>query len=211
MLKIILIVLGIIVIASVGYGLYHRHLLKTQNDADMDKYRKTKIVFDKNLGKVLVVYYSRTANTKKIAEIIKEKTNADIYEIEPEGNYYDGLLKTLFWSYKQIKSKKYPKIKNAPPDLTPYDLIFVGSPVWGYTVSPPVLSFLQSAELSGKTIAPFAAYDGNAGTFFEDFSANAKKAKVLKGLTVYRVLKESDDALDSKISDFLNNIDIRDF
>ena len=148
MLKIILSVFGIIVIAAGGYRLYHSHLLKAKNDGEMEKYRKEKIAFGGNFGKTLVVYYSKSGNTKKIAELIKEKTNADIYEIELYGSYYGGFVKTLVSAYRQIKNKEYPKIKNKWPNLTPYDLIFVGSPVWGYTVSPPVLSFLQNADLS---------------------------------------------------------------
>jgi flavodoxin len=211
MLKIILIVLCIAAIGAGGYGIYHSHTLTVKNDAEMEKYRKGKISFDKNFGKTLVVYYSKSGNTKKLAELIKEKTKADIYEIELDGNYYGGFLKTLIADYKQIKTKEYPKIKNELPDLSSYDLIFVGSPVWGYTVAPPVLSFLQSADLSGKTVVPFASYGGNAGTFFEDFAANAKNAQTLKGFAVFNVLKESQDALENKVSDFLNNLEAKNY
>jgi flavodoxin len=208
MLKIVLIAFGAIVIIAGGYGVYHSRSLKVKNDAEMEKYRKGEIIFDKDFGRVLVVYYSKSGNTKKIAEIIKEKTNGDIYEIELDGNYYDGFVKTVAEAGRQAKTKKYPKIKNALPDFTAYDLIFIGSPVWSYTVTPPVLSFLQSADLSGKTVIPFAAFEGNAGSFFKDFKDNAAGAKVLEGFTVFSALKENRTALENKIMDFLNGIGI---
>ncbi|MDR1195183.1 MAG: NAD(P)H-dependent oxidoreductase [Endomicrobium sp.] len=208
MLKAVLIVLGIIIIIACGYGVYHSRLLKAKNNAEMEKYRKGQIVLDKNFGRVLVVYYSKSGNTKKVAEIIKEKTNGDIYEIEIDVNYSNGFVKTAIEARKQTKTKKYPELKNALPDFTAYDLIFIGSPVWSYTVTPPVLSFLQSADLSGKTVVPFAAFEGNAGNFFKDFKDNAGNAKVLDGFTVFSALKENQTALENKITDFLNGIDI---
>ena len=54
-----------------------------------------------------------------------------------------------------------PALKSKPENLGKYDIIFVGSPCWWYTIAPPVATFLSSYDLSGKTIAPFMTHEGS--------------------------------------------------
>ncbi|MDR1941057.1 MAG: hypothetical protein LBQ47_01870 [Endomicrobium sp.] len=208
MSKIILAVLIIAVLAA-GYGIYHMQRLKAQNDSEMSKYRSGDISFEKDLGRVLVVYYSKSGKTKKLAEKIKEKTNADIFEIEPEPQYSSNYLKFIMSLIIQNRTGKYPKLKGKIPDFEQYDLIFAGSPVWNYTVAPPLISFLKESEFKAKTVVPFASYGGNAGDFFKDFKKNAKNAYVLDGFVFFKTLKESDKAVDNKVSDILNRLDFQ--
>jgi flavodoxin len=205
MIRSILFVVLLIAILSGGYYFYHMSALSKANDKEMEKYKNESLTLNKNLGKVLVVYYSHSGNAEKIAEIIKEKTNADIYKIELEENY-PNMLKLAMQARKQQKSGIYPKLKNELPDFTLYDMIFIGGPVWNWTVTPPVLSFLSQADFKGKTVIPFVTHGGNPGKYFEVFNANAKNATIGKSIGFYNVLKENPVALDNKIIDWLNSL-----
>ena len=102
------------------------------------------IVYSNNLGKVLVVYYSLSGKTKEIAENIAHKTNADLFEIKTTDKLNTN-AKFYLEIKKQLKSKKYPLLEENIPDFSKYDTVFVGFPVWWYTIATPVLSFLEKA------------------------------------------------------------------
>lgn len=163
---------------------------------------------NQDFGKILVIYYSLSGNTRAIALTIKEKTNADIYEIKTE-NEYPGSPMIYITAKKQMNPKNYPKLKNGNiPDINKYDLIFIGGPVWWYTVPAPILSFLSQTDFKGKTVVSFATHGGNYGKFFEDFESKIKNAKVIRGQEFKKVLKTDKNLLDKKISDWLKNLKI---
>lgn len=164
-------------------------------------------VVKKDFGKVLVVYYSLSGNTRNIAMRIKEKTNADIYEIKTVKEYSSSPM-IYITAKKQMNPKNYPELKEKLPDFSRYDLIFVGSPVWWYTIAAPVLSFLSQADFKGKTVVSFTTHGGNYGSFFEDFDKKAKNAKVIKGMEFKKVLKEKEITLNNKVTNWLNNLKI---
>ena len=170
-------------------------------------YAEENNVTKKDFGKVLVVYYSLNGNTRNIAMRIKEKTNADIYEIKTVRKYSSSPM-IYITAKKEMNPKNYPDLKEKLPDFSQYDLIFVGSPVWWYTVASPVLSFLSQADFKEKTVVSFATHGGNYGSFFEDFEKKAKNANVIKGKDFKKVLKENEIILNNKISNWLNNLNI---
>jgi flavodoxin len=136
--------------------------------------------------KVLVVYYSLTGNTKSIAEIIREKTGGDVFEIETVKNYpadYSGIIEE---AKKELETGELPALKKSPPDMSSYDLILVGSPVWWYTVSTPVMRFLTQADFAGRKVSAFCTHEGGVGKFFPHFKEQAKNAIVLEGLDLYK-------------------------
>ncbi len=158
-----------------------------------------------DFGKVLVVYYSLSGNTKNIAMRIKEKTNADVYEIKTAEKYPPAPI-LYITAKKQINPKNYPQLQDKMPDFEKYDLIFVGSPVWWYTAAAPVLSFLSQADFKGKTVVPFATHGGNYGSFFEDFAKKAKNAVIINGKDFKKVKKEKEDSLNDKITVWLKSL-----
>ena len=110
--------------------------------------------------KTLIVYYSYTGNTKKIANAIKNNLNCDILEVTPKipfSNDYDDVVAE--YQNNSIKDKSI-EINDIGIDLKEYDKIIIGSPVWWYTICPVITSFLKKYDLSGKKIYPFAT---NAG------------------------------------------------
>jgi flavodoxin len=135
---------------------------------------------------VLVIYYSLTGNTKNIAEMIREKTGGDAFEIETVKKYpadYSGIIAE---AKRELETGELPALKKSPPDMSSYDLILVGSPVWWYTVSTPVMSFLKQADFAGKKVSAFCTHEGGVGKFSPHFKEQAQNAIVLEGLDFYK-------------------------
>ncbi|HTY21713.1 MAG TPA: flavodoxin [Desulfomonilaceae bacterium] len=140
----------------------------------------------KDANRVLVLYYSLTGNTKSIAEMIREKTGGDVFEIETVKDYLAAYSEIIEEAKRELETGELPALKKGPPDMSSYDLISVGSPVWWYTVSTPVMSFLRLADFAGKKVSAFCTHEGGIGKFFPHFKEQAKNAVVLEGLDLYK-------------------------
>jgi flavodoxin len=179
----------------------HLCLTYFKNVKEMSQYKEA-AAQTKSLGKVLVVYYSLSGHTRNIAEKIKDKTNADIYEIKLKEKVsslsaYASLIK---------RSKSFTELDGQYPDFNAYDLIFVGSPVWSYTVAVPVLSFLEQADFRGKKVVPFSTQGSNVGNFERDFKAKVKNAVILRYEKFNNISKKYDKAVETKISQWINGL-----
>lgn len=110
-------------------------------------------------NKVLIVYLTRTNNTKAVAEMIHDKVGGDLAAIESATPYSENYQKNVDEVAAQNDKGILPPLKTKI-DISKYDIIFVGFPTWGMQVPPPVKTFLNENNWSGKTIAPF---NTNAG------------------------------------------------
>lgn len=112
-------------------------------------------------GKTLVVYFSATGSTKRVAEIIAKQLGADIFEIEPENPYTDDDLNYRNGSSRvslehEDEAKRVVALKKDTPDnWQDYDTVFVGYPVWWGISAWPTDSFVQKNSFEGKTVVPF--------------------------------------------------------
>ena len=109
-------------------------------------------------GGVIVVYFSRTGHTKPLAEYIKEELDADIYEIEAKVPYTDDDIKYYTdcrADREQADPSARPEIAGELPDLSGYDTVFLGYPIWHGQAPKIVYTFLESIDLGGKTVIPF--------------------------------------------------------
>lgn len=192
------------IIGLVGGGI-HLYRVSQKNKKEMAQYGGEDIAVNKKLGKVLVVYYSLSGHTKDIAERLQNKTGADLYEIKTAEEIKAN---PLFYAKvkQQLKNGDYPKLAGEMPDFAKYDLVFVGSPVWWYTVSTPVLSFLQDADFKGKKVVPFSTQGSNYGTFFEDFAHQAKNAEIMPSENFNNLPEKYDVQVDNKIAQWLNKL-----
>lgn len=124
--------------------------------------------------KVLVVYFSATGTTRQVAELLVDAANADLCEIEPVQQYTAA---DLNWHNPQSRSSvemndslSRPAIKAPSVDISKYDCIYLGYPIWWDLAPRAVYSFIESHNLKGKTIIPFATSGGSAiGTSVADF------------------------------------------
>lgn len=153
--------------------------------------------------KILVAYFSWGGNTKIIAEKIHAQTGGDIFRIEPVTPYPDDYQTTAYGIAKEQKEKNiHPPIKNT--DVSSYDVIFVGTPAWWYTMAPPVKTFLEQNNFEGKIIIPFITHGGGGSyTIDKDMSKLAKKAKVLSPYVTYG---KGGTNTDKEIAEWLNKL-----
>ena len=135
--------------------------------------------------KPLVVYFTRSGNTKQVAEMIKNNTGADIVEIETVESYpsdYDELTKV---AKQQQQDNVRPLIKTKIANLDDYGIIFLGFPNWWSSMPMPVYTFVEQNGLNGRTIAPFVTHGGGQlGHSIEDLKKLVPESKVLKPFSV---------------------------
>ena len=197
------IIVALIVIGAIA-GLIHLYRVSRKNKKEMAQYTGKSAEVTNSLGKVLVVYYSLTGRTKGIAKRIAAKTGADLFEIKTKEQYPGG-VKLYTTSKKEIKTKQYPAVESFP-DTAAYDVIFVGAPAWWFTVAPPVFTVLEKVDFLGKKVVPFSTQESVVGTFFEDFAAAAKNARILQHESFNNMGKKYDEQLDAKIADWINGL-----
>ncbi|WP_410528511.1 flavodoxin [Sphingobacterium mizutaii] len=130
----------------------------------------------------MIVYLSRTKNTKVLAEIIQQKTAGRIVEIEIETPYPEHYQTMVDQVAEENRTGYLPPLKTNIQDLESYDIIFVGFPTWGMQLPPPMKSFLSTYDLKGKTIIPFNTNAGyGMGTSIETIKQLAPNSKVIEG------------------------------
>lgn len=153
--------------------------------------------------KVLVAYFSWSGNTKSVAEKIHSQVGGDIFKIEPVTPYPSDYNETAYGIAKEQKDKGiHPPIKNT--DVSSYDVIFVGTPAWWYTMAPPVMTFLSENNFEGKTIVPFVTHGGGGGyTIDKDMANLAKGAKVLSPFVVYG---KGGASVDKDLAEWINKL-----
>ena len=160
----------------------------------------------KDTNRVLVIYYSLTGNTKSIAETIQNKTGGDLLEIETVKDYPAAYSEITEEAKSELETGELPALKKSPPDMSSYDLILVGSPVWWYTVSTPVMSFLKQADFAAKIVSVFCTHEGGIGKFFSHFKEQAKNADVLEGLDLFKPRQAREGEVDKALDSWLSNL-----
>lgn len=116
-------------------------------------------------AKQLIAYFSATGTTQGVAEEIQRLTGADIYRIEPSEPYAENPYNDSDRIQNEAYNDLRPGVANLPESLDDYDVIFVGSPIWWHYPAMVVCTFLESYDLSGKTVVPFFTYA--ATTYFQ--------------------------------------------
>lgn len=115
-----------------------------------------------DLGNVLVVYYSATGNTERVANSIAEATGGDLFEIEPTEPYTDD---DLNWNdessrvsreYEDESLRDVPLVNTTVDGWDDYDTVFIGYPIWWGIAAWPVDGFVEANDFSDKTVIPFA-------------------------------------------------------
>ncbi|WDF45585.1 flavodoxin [Chryseobacterium sp. KACC 21268] len=135
--------------------------------------------------KVLIVYLSRTKNTKTIAEIIQKNVGGDLVELELQNPYPENYKAIVDQVSKENESGFLPPLKTKIENIEKYDVVFIGFPTWGMKLPPPMKSFLKQYDLKGKTIIPFNTNAGyGVGSSFNTVKELSPESKVLEGFTM---------------------------
>lgn len=131
------------------------------------------------MRKILIVYYSwSNGNTKQIAEMLQEKTDADIVRIDTVEPYKGSYNDVVNQGQEEVNSGYKPQIQklNVHPD--DYDVIAIGTPTWWYTMAPAVRTFIEKYNFEGKTVIPFMTNGGWAGHVIKDMADACKGAEI---------------------------------
>jgi flavodoxin len=156
--------------------------------------------------KMLIIYYSFSGNTKYIAEKIREKTGGDVFEIETVKTYPSEYSALTEEAKRELQEGDLPALKKGPPDMSSYDLILVGGPVWWYTVATPVMSLLKQADFKGKRVSAFCTHEGGIGKYFPHFKEQAKNAVVLEGIDLYKPKQAGKGEVDKALDGWLGKL-----
>ncbi len=161
-------------------------------------------------NKILVVYYSLSGTTEGIAKRLQEKTGGDLYKIETVKTYSDNMQAVSDEAKQERESGNLPELSGDLPDVSSYDLILIGGPVWSSTLASPLMSFLKEVDLTGKTVAPFWTDAGNPGDYAADFESLAVGAQLRNGLGLSSVSSYEETALNQELDSWLAGLGIVD-
>lgn len=143
------------------------------------------------MSRKLVAYFSASGVTGRVAELLAETIGADLFSIEPEIPYTKA---DLDWMDKKSRSSvemnnpsSRPTIARKRDNMDEYDIIYVGFPIWWYVAPTIINTFLESYDMTGKTIIPFATSGGSGmGKTNEKLMPSCEGARLLEG----KVFKE---------------------
>ena len=169
--------------------------------------------------KILIVYLSRTNNTKTIAEFIHKNVGGTLIALELEKPYPENYRATVEQVVKENETGYLPPLKTKIDSIEKYNIVFVGFPTWGMKLPPPMKSFLNQYDLSGKTVIPFNTNAGyGVGNGFQTVKELCPDSKVLEGFEikggierdgVYFVIKdEKAKEAETKVKSWLQSIKV---
>ena len=155
----------------------------------------------KEAPKVLVLYYSQSDNTKAVAQEISTALGADLEEIVPVEPYNGTYDETIQRCIREREEEILPKIQPVLADVSAYDVVFIGYPIWFGTCALPMLTCLGEIDLSGKKVVPFCTF-GSGGLFSSaaDIAKKQPEAEVLPG---YGVRAARMKAMPEEVDQFL--------
>lgn len=145
--------------------------------------------------KKLVAYFSASGVTGKVAQTIAEAGNCDLYEIAPKVPYTKA---DLNWMDKKSRSsvemadqKIRPEIADTDVDMSAYDEIILGFPIWWYVAPTIINTFLEKYDFTGKRIVLFATSGGSGfGNTVQELKPSAPGAEIVEGKVLNRMTKQ---------------------
>ena len=154
-----------------------------QNKNNMNQ--KALVIFFSHAGENYSVGNIEVGNTKIVAGYISEITGADQFEIVAEKNYDMPYMDLIKVAQDEAKAGELPAYKG-DVDVAPYDVIFIGGPIWWGTYPQVMFTFFKDHDLSGKTVIPFTTHEGSGlASTVQDVKKAWPKATVKDGFAIY--------------------------
>ncbi len=172
--------------ALLGFSSCHAQNTERQNETPAAHNGKALVVFFSHAGDNYAVGNVEVGNTKIVADYITEMTGADQFEIVT--HKYDGMAYTPLTRLAQQEAQdgELPPYEGTVPDLSRYDTIFVGGPIWWGTYPRVMFTFFKQNDLNGKTIIPFVTHEGSGlASTVDDVKAAYPRATVTQGFAIY--------------------------
>lgn len=175
-----------------------------------DQAKQTETAAAPQQTKSVIVYFSQTGTTKKLAGALKQAVNADEIELKLVNAYPSTYDSTIAMVGAQRESKQWPELSNAKLDLAKYDTVYLGYPIMFGSFAPPIYTFLDSNDLSGKVVVPFCTYGSggrkaSAGEL-KELEPNANVTLAM-GVSNKRMTKDEGDSIaKAEVETFLANL-----
>ena len=160
--------------------------LQNEQTSNSKKMNKSIVIFFSHAGDNYSVGVIDTGNTKIVADYISEITGADQFEIVT--HKYDGMAYTplIELAKKEAAAGELPPYEGAAPDLSGYDTVFIGGPVWWGTYPQVMFTLFKDINLDGKTVIPFTTHEGSGlASCANDVRKAFPKAKVTGEFSIY--------------------------
>lgn len=203
----IVIVVAVLMIVGVGCFLFLNRggSVGVDNNMQNENNKQGSGNIDLKDKKVLVVYFSETGNTQKLAKLISDEVGGDFRRIETVKPYPTG--QELFdYTKKERDEDARPELKDLEVNMEDYDIVFVGYPIWWYTLPMPIYTFFDKYDFDDKIIVPFNTHEGSGdGGTYSTIKNWEKKAKVLEGLAIRGGDIKSDQT--TRIRNWLKGLD----
>lgn len=134
---------------------------------------------------MLIVYFSHSGHTRRLASCIQRLTGGDLAEIRPLAPYPQDYDAVVEMAKQEQRRNARPAIAPMQPDPADYDTLFLGYPNWWGTFPMPVFTFLESHPVGGRTLVPFCTHEGSRlGKSEQDLRRLCPQARLLKGFEV---------------------------
>ena len=159
---------------------------KKETQTNNNKMSKAIVIFFSHAGDNYSVGNIKVGNTKIVADYISEITGADQFEIVT--HKYDGMAYTplIELAKKEAAAGELPPYEGQAPDLTNYDTVFIGGPVWWGTYPQVMFTLFKDINLDGKTVVPFTTHEGSGlASCVSDVKKAFPKAKVTGEFSIY--------------------------
>ena len=174
------------IIALLGFTSCNAQSAEQNNETKMANNSKALVVFFSHAGDNYAVGNIEVGNTKIVADYISEITGADQFEIVT--HKYDGMAYTplINLAKQEAQDGELPPYEGEVPDLSRYDTVFIGGPIWWGTYPQVMFTFLKENDLNGKTLIPFTTHEGSGlASTVDDVKAAYPQANVTKGFAIY--------------------------
>jgi flavodoxin len=153
-------------------------------------------------GKTLVVYFTRTNNTQRIANHINDIMNVDMYQIQVVNPYPEDYDQTTQVAQQEKNNNARPEIANLPENIDEYETIIIGFPIWWGSRPMVIATFLEAFDFTGKNIVPFCTHGGGGvSQAFTEVQAHTPNSVHLQGL-----VQSGGGATRGTVENWLNSI-----
>ncbi|WP_191376288.1 flavodoxin [Thomasclavelia spiroformis] len=205
--KVIILIIALIIVAVTGISIYT--LSKDDDNTTTANQQSDNTSVENNesdleTGNVLIVYFSQTGNTETVANIIHDNVGGDIVKLETTEAYPSDYDELVDYAHQEQQEDARPELSTVIENIEQYDTIFLGYPNWWGDMPMAIYTFLDTYDLSGKTIAPFITHGGSglSGTP-ENIQEEELNASVTEGLAI-----DGDEASDSSedVVEWLNSL-----
>lgn len=156
-----------------------------ENNENTESQTNSENTTNSQTGKVLVLYYSQSGNTEKVANFIHNHVGGDIIKLETKKEYPSEYNDLINDAKNEQNENARPELKTVIENIEQYDTIFLGYPNWWADMPMGVYTFLDNYDLSGKRVAPFITHGGSGLSGTPDkIKREEPQATVTKGLSI---------------------------